>query len=119
MRLRPKLNHSCTVQQRGTIKTGEDDYGRPIYGNPAPVENVPCRFEKRTVTSYDENGVNQNDEITMMFLPTSGVVENTLVTNVKDAEGNVIYPGQLEVEFLSLGMGRRTVEFIQTTMGEL
>ena len=119
MRLRTKLNHSCTIQHKGTVVTGEDDYGRPIYGNPDPIENVPCRFEKRMVKSYDENGVNENEEITIMFLPSSGVVNSTNVSNVKDALGNVLHAGALEVEYLSLGMGRRTVEFIQATMGEV
>lgn len=118
MRIRTRLNHSCTVQQIGTIKTGEDDYGRPTYGNPSPLLNVPCRFEKRTVTSYDENGVNRNDEITLMFLPDSGVVDTAIVSNVKDAKGNILHAGNLEVEFVSLGMGRETVDFIQATMKE-
>lgn len=119
MRLHTRLNHTCTVQLKGTVQTGEDDYGRPIYGNPDPIENVPCRFEKRVVTVTDENGVNYNDEMRMMFLPDSGVVETTIVTDVKDALGNLLYDDQLEVEFVSLGMGRRTVAHIEADMKEV
>lgn len=119
MRLRPKLNHSCTIQHKGTIVTGEDDYGRPTYGNPDPIENVPCRFEKRMVKSYDENGENSNEEISVMLLPSSGIKDNSVVSNVKDAEGNIIWADPLSVDFISLGMGRRKVEFIIATLGEL
>ncbi len=119
MRLRPKLNHTCTIQHKGTIVTGEDGYGRPIYGNPDPIQNVPCRFEKRMVKSYDENGENSNEEISIMLLPSSGLTENSVVSDVKDARGNIIWDSPLSVDFISLGMGRRTVEFLIATLGEL
>ncbi len=118
MRLRSKLNHSCTIQQSGQVKVGEDDYGRDIFEKPDPIENVPCRFEKRITKDYDENGINQNEELSMMFLPDSGVVDSTIISNVKDADGNTLYSGDLTVEFLSLGMGRRTVDHIVVTLGE-
>lgn len=119
MRLKSRLNHTCTVQLKGTEQTGEDDYGRPIYGNPDPIENVPCRFEKGVTTTVDENGTNYNDTIRMMFMPDSGIESTTIVTNVKDAEGNLLYDDQLEVEFVSLAMGRRTVAHIEADMKEV
>ena len=84
------LVHTCTIALPGKEQTGVDDWGRPIYQDKKPIDNVPCRFITKNSNVFDEVSQNFIFTTSLLLLPTQAIDEEMIITNIKDANGYVL-----------------------------
>ena len=84
------LVHTCTITLPGKEQTGVDDWGRPIYQDKQPIDNVPCRFITKNSNVFDEVSQNFIFTTSLLLLPTQAIDEEMIITNIKDANGYVL-----------------------------
>jgi hypothetical protein len=96
MSFRRLLTHSCTIVRTGQV-TGEDPYGNPIKGT-VPERNIPCRGSdiERRVTS-DAYGTETVVENVLFLLPNQGFEEDSVITDIVDSRGNVVFEGTYKI----------------------
>lgn len=115
MNLRRLLIHQCTTVTPGQ-KTGETEYGKPIYGDITKV-NVRCRSDLiRQFKSSDAYGT---DVITtkMLFLaPDEEFTEETRFSNIRDKDGNVLLEGTYSVEDSKPAYGRKRLHHHEVSL---
>lgn len=97
MSLRRFLIHRCTLIVPDQ-KTGEDEYGRPQYGD-KEIEDVPCRADEvRHYISRDENGADFLKENVLFLMPKTKLLNNMKVEGVKDKGGHDVMFGTYKMK---------------------
>lgn len=115
MSLRRLLIHLCTTVTPGQ-KTGETDYGKPIYGN-VTKENVPCRYD--LVRQFKSSDMYGTDVMTtnMLFLkPDETFSEETRFSNIRDSQGNVLLEGTYAVADSKPAFGRKLLHHHEVSL---
>src|SRR4051812_34714031 len=96
MRIKNLLIHRATLLIPGE-QTGEDDYGRPVFSEPTPM-NVDCRLDQLTTRVItDEEGKDITVSYVLFLGPDDKVDTNTQVTNVIDKDGNSVADGTFTI----------------------
>lgn len=108
MSLRRLLIHRCTVVSTG-VKTGETEYGKPIYGT-STVADVPCRADQiKQAVSTDAYGTDFITKNLLFLGPDQAFTETTQFLDIKDLKGNPVLEGSFSVESSKLAYGRRSL----------
>ncbi|MCQ2010548.1 minor capsid protein [Sporolactobacillus sp. STSJ-5] len=98
MSFRKMLIHRCTLHIPG-IKTGEDDYGQPIYSNPTEIEDVLCRVHQvHKTVSVDPNGQNYITQYVLFTGPGQELNNAMTVNDLKDKAGNAVLTGSFSLQ---------------------
>lgn len=115
MSLRRLLIHRCTAVTPGQ-KTGETEYGKPIYGN-ITKKNVPCRSD--LIRQYKSSDMYGTDVITtkMLFLaPDEPFTDQTRFSNIRDKDGNILLEGTYTVEDSKPAYGRKRLHHHEVSL---
>lgn len=92
MSLRRLLIHRCTLVIPDQ-QTGEDEYGRPEYGDKG-IEDVPCRADEvRHYISRDKNGADFLKENVLFLMSKNKLTNDMKVKDIKDKEGHDVMSG--------------------------
>lgn len=115
MRLRRLLIHLCTTVTPGQ-KTGETEYGKPIYGE-VRKENVPCRSD--LIRQFKSSDMYGTDVVTtnMLFLkPDETFTDQTRFSNIRDKAENVLLEGTYSVEDSKPAYGRKLLHHHEVSL---
>jgi hypothetical protein len=116
MSFRKMLIHRCTLHITGE-KTGDDDYGHPIYSNPEDIKDVPCRVDQvHKTVSVDPNGQNYITQY-VLFTGSGQELNNSMtVTNLKDKDGNTVLSGSFSLQDAQPIYGRARLHHYEAVM---
>lgn len=97
MSFRRLLTHRATFHNSIGQTDAKDAYNRRQTAQ-TPTENVPCRVDRvKKARSVDEKGTDFIYEHSLFCLPSSGISEQTSLSNIRDRQGNVILEGTYNV----------------------
>ena len=115
MSLRRLLIHRCTVINSG-VKTGETEYGKPIYGEEV-MQDVPCRADqiKQAVTT-DTYGTDYTSKNLLFVAPDQAFSETSKFSNIRDQTGNPVLEGEFGIESSKPAYGRRSLHHHEITL---
>lgn len=115
MSLRRLLIHLCTTVTPGQ-KTGESEYGKPIYGT-IRKENVPCRSDLiRQFKSSDMYGTDIMSTNMLFLKPDESFTEGTVFSDIRDKDGNILLEGTYTVDDIKPAYGRKRVHHYEVSL---
>lgn len=115
MSLRRLLIHTCTTTTPGQ-KTGETEYGKPIYGT-VTKENVPCRSDLiRQFKSSDMYGTDVISKNMLFLKPDEDFTEQTKFSNIRDKEGKLLLEGSYTMDDSKPAYGRKRLHHHEVSL---
>jgi hypothetical protein len=115
MRFKHLLKDTCTLTFGETV-IGRDEYNAPIFA-PDRQEEIQCRFDQfQEVVSRGEFGAATVTKTRLFLLPGQKVSPTMVVSDIKDANDNVLTVDSFNVADLGPKYGKRNLHHYEVTL---